>query len=173
MVLFIPCLLKYVTLAVFPMLPTLSVQFSPVAQSCPTLSDLMNRSTSGLPVHHQLPELTQTHAHRVSDAIQSPHPLSSPSPPAPNHSQHEGLFQWVNGMRWPNIGVSASASGLPKNTQDWSPLGWTVWISLQSKGLSRVFSNTTVQRHQVFGAQLSLESNSHILTWLLENDSFD
>ena len=61
-----------------------------------------------------------------------------------------------------SIEVSASASVLPMNTQDWSPLGWTGWISLQSKGLSRVFSNTTVQKHQFFGAQLSLESNSHI-----------
>ena len=67
-----------------------------------------------------------------------------------------------------SIGVSASASVLPVNTQDWSPLGWTVWISLQSKGLSRVFSNTTVQKHQIFSAQLSSPSNSHIYTWLLE-----
>ena len=67
-----------------------------------------------------------------------------------------------------SIGVSASTSVLPMNTQDWSPLGWTGWISLQSKGLSRVFSNTTVQKHQFFGAQLFLWSNSHIHTWLLE-----
>ena len=73
-----------------------SVQFSSVTQSCPTLCDPMNRSTPGLPVHHKLPELTQTHAHWVSDAIQPSHPLSSPSPPAPNPSQHQGLFQWVN-----------------------------------------------------------------------------
>ena len=73
-----------------------SVQFSSVAQSCPTLCDPMNRSMPGLPVHHQLPELTQTHVHRVSDAIQPSHPLSSPSPPAPNPSQHQSLFQWVN-----------------------------------------------------------------------------
>ena len=66
------------------------------------------------------------------------------------------------------IGVSASTSVLPLNTQDWSPLGWTGWISLQSKGLSRVFSNTTVQKHQFFGAQLSLQFNSHIHTWPLE-----
>ena len=71
-----------------------SVQFS--AQSFPTLCDLMNRSTPGLPVHHQLPEFTQTHVHWVGDAIQPSHPLSSPSPPAPNPSQHQGLFQWVN-----------------------------------------------------------------------------
>ena len=67
-----------------------------------------------------------------------------------------------------SIGVSASALVLPMNTQDWSPLGWTGWIFLQSKGLSRVFSNTTVQKHQFFGAQLSSQSNSHIHTWLLE-----
>ena len=67
-----------------------------------------------------------------------------------------------------SIGVSASASVLPMNTQDWFPLGWMGWISLQSKGLSRVFSNTTVQKHQFFGAQLSLQPNSHIHTWPLE-----
>ena len=74
------------------------------------------------------------------------------------------LFIWGGQV----IGVSASASVLPMNTNDWSPLGWTGWISLQSKGLSRVFSSTTVQKHQFFGAQLSLQSNSHIHTWLLE-----
>ena len=71
-------------------------QFSSVAQSCPTLCDPMNCSMPGLPVHHQLLEFTQTHVHRVGDAIQPSHPLSSPSPPAPNPSQHQGLFQWVN-----------------------------------------------------------------------------
>ena len=116
-------------------------QFSSVAQSCPTLCDPMNCSTPGLPVHHQLLEFTQTHMHWVSDAIQPSHPLSSPSPPAPVPSQHQ-LFAWGG----PSIGVSALASVLPKNTQDWSPLGWTSCISLQSKGLSRVFSNTTVQK---------------------------
>ena len=74
----------------------LQVQFSSVAQSCLTLCDPMNHSTPGLPVHHQLPEFTQTHVHRVSDAIQPSHPLSSPSPPVPNPSQHQSLFQWVN-----------------------------------------------------------------------------
>ena len=73
--------------------PLCSVQFSSVAQSCPTLCDPMNRSTPGLPVHHQLPEFTQTQVHGVSDAIQLSHPLSSPSPPAPNPSQHQSLFQ--------------------------------------------------------------------------------
>ena len=74
------------------------------------------------------------------------------------------LFAWGG----QSIGVSASASVLPMNTQDWSPLGWTGWTSLQSKGLSRVLSNTTVQKHQFFGAQLSLQSNSNIHTWPLE-----
>ena len=74
------------------------------------------------------------------------------------------LFAWGGQC----TGVSASASVLPMNTQDWFPLGWTCWISLQSKGLSRVFSNTIVQKHQLFGTQLSLESNSHIYIWLLE-----
>ena len=73
-----------------------SVQFSSVTQLCPTLCDPMNHSTPGLPVHHQLPEFTQTHVHQVGDAIQPSHPLSSTSPPAPNPSQHPGLFQWVN-----------------------------------------------------------------------------
>ena len=72
-----------------------------------------------------------------------------------------------------SIGVSGLASVLPMSIQDWSPLGWTGWISLQSKGLSRVFSNNTVQKHQSFGTQLSLQSNCHIHTWLLENQSFD
>ena len=71
-------------------------QFSSVTQSCPTLCDPMNLSTPGLPVHHQLPKFTQTHVHQVSDAIQPSHPLLSPSPPASNPSQHQGLFQWVN-----------------------------------------------------------------------------
>ena len=75
-----------------------SVQFSSVAQSCPTLWDPMNRSMPALPVHHQLPEFTQTQAGRVGDAIQPSHPLSSPSPPAPIPSQHQGLFQWVNSL---------------------------------------------------------------------------
>ena len=87
----------------------------------------------------------------------------------PNPSQHQSLFQWVNST-WDgqSTGVSALASFLPKNTQDWSSLEWTGWISMQSKGLSRVFSNTIVQKHQFFSTQLSSQSNSHIYTWLLE-----
>ena len=92
-------------------------------------------STPGLPVHHQLPEFTQTHVHWVNDAIQPSHSLLSPSPPAFNLSQHQGLFKWVSfSNQWPNIGVSASTSVLQMNNQDWFPLGWTGWNSLQSKG---------------------------------------
>ena len=146
-----------------------SLQFSSVPQSCPTLYDPINRSMPGLPVHHQLPEFTQTHVHKVGDAIHPSHPLSSPSPPAPNLSQHQSLpMSQLLAWGGQSTGVSALASFLPKNTQDWSPLEWTGWISLQSEGLSRVFSNTTVQKHQFFDAQLSSQSNSHIHTWPLE-----
>ena len=123
------------------------IQFSSVTQSCLTLCDPMNRSTPGLPVHHQLPEFTQTHVHRVGDAIQPSHPLSSPFPPALNLSQHQSfLMSQLFASGGHSIGVSALASFLPKNTQGWSPSEWTGWISLQSKGLSRVLSNTTVQK---------------------------
>ena len=144
-----------------------SVQFSSVAQLCPTLCDPMNHSTPGLPVHHHLPEFTQTHVHRVGDAIQPSHPLSSPFPPDPNLSQPQSLSNQSSlRMRWLEY-WSFSFSIIPQNTQGWSPLEWTGWISLQSKGLSRVFSNTTVQKHQFFGAQPSSQSNSHIHTWPL------
>ena len=186
----------------------------------------MDCSTPGFPVHHQLPKLAQTHVHRVSDAIQPSHPLSSPSPSALNLSQHQGIFQWVSSshqvakvlelqlrlqpFQWIFttdflffyfltlqycIGFAIyqheSATGIhvfpilnpPPSTlpipslwvipvhqpsivhwtwtgdsyhHGWFSLGQTGWISLQSKGLSRVFSNTTVQKHQFFGAQLSL-----------------
>ena len=134
------------------------IQFSSVAQSCPTLCDPMDCRTPGFPVLHYLPELAQTHVHWVSDAIQPSHPLLSPSPPAFNLSQHQGLFLMSQffASTGQSIWVSASASVLPMNIQDWSPSEWTGWISLQSKGLSRVFSNTTVQKHQFFSAQLSL-----------------
>ena len=126
----------------------------------------MNCSMPGLPVHHQLLESTQTHVHLVGDAIQPllPHPLLSPSP-AFNLSQHQNLSnESVLLTRWPKY-WSFSFSISPSN--EYSGLiflGWTGWISLLSKGLSRVFSNTTVQKHQFFGAQLSSQSNSHIHT---------
>ena len=147
----------------------LGYQFSSVAQSCLTLCDPMNHSTPGLPIHHQLLESTQTHVRCVGDAIHPSHPLSSPSPTALNLLPASGSFPMSRffapgGQR---TGVSCSASVLSVNIQDWSPLGVTGLI-LQSKELSRVVSNTTVQKHQFFCAQLSLWPNSHIHTWLLE-----
>ena len=138
------------------------ILFSSVTQSCPILCNPMDCSMPGFPVHHQLPELAQTHVHWVSDAIQ---PSCSLLPPSP----HQGLFRcqfFASGGQ--SIGASASASVLPMSIQGWFPLGLTGLISLKSKGLSRVFSNTTVQKHQFFGAQPSLWSNSHIHTRLLE-----
>ena len=117
------------------------------------------------PCPSQLPEFTQTHVHRVSDAIKPSHPLSSPSPPAPNPSPHQSFSnESTLRMRWPKY-WSFSFSISPSNEYSGrSPLGWTGWISLQSKGLSRVFSNTTVQKHQFFSTQPSSQSNSHIHT---------
>ena len=127
---------------------SIEIQFSSVTQSCSTLFDPMNCSTPGLPVHLQLPEFIQTNVHWFGDAIQPPHPLSSPSPPALKSFPASGSFQMsqVFASGGQSIGVSASTSVFPMNIQDWSPLGWTGWISLESKGLSRVFSNTTVQK---------------------------
>ena len=132
-------------------------QFCSVIQSCLTLCGHMDCSTPGLPVHHQLLEPNQTHVHWVGDATQPSHPLLSPSPPTSNLSQHQGLFQWVKSS---HEVAKVLEFQLPMNTQNWSPLGWAGWTSLQYKGLSRVFSNTTVQKHQFFSAQLSSQSNS-------------
>ena len=137
----------------------LSLVFSSVAQMCLTLCDPIDCSMPGLLVHHQLLEFTQTDVHWVGDTIQPSHPLSSPSSPILNHSQNQGLFKWVSSsFTWggQSIGVSASVSVLPVNIQDWFPLGWTGWIFSQSTGLSRIFCNTTIQKHQYFGTQLSL-----------------
>ena len=138
---------------------------SSVAQSCLTLCDPMNCSTPGLLVHHHLLEFTQTHIHRVSDAIQPSHPLSSPFPPVPNPLSirvfsNESTLR----MRWPKY-WSFSFSSIPSKEipglisfrMDWLDL-------LESKGLSRVFSNTTLQKHQFFSTQPSSQSNSHIHT---------
>ena len=122
-----------------------SVQFSSVAHSCPTLWDTMDCHTPGLPIHHQFPEFIQIHVYWVCDAIQPSHPLSSPSPPASIKGFSKSQF-FASGDQ--SIGVSASTSVLTMNTQNWSPLEWTGWISLQSKGHSRVFSKATVQKHQ-------------------------
>ena len=145
-----------------------SVQLSSVTQLCPTLHNPVDYSTPCLPVHHQLPELTQTHVHWVSDAIQPSHPLSSPSPPAFNLSQPQGLFKWVSSSHQiAKVLVSASATILPMNIQDWFP-GLTGWISLQFKGLSRVFSRISTQKYHFSSTQSSLWSNSHSHIWLLE-----
>ena len=133
-----------------------TIQFSSVTQSCPTLCNPMNRSTPGLPVHQQLPESTQTHVHWVGDAIQPSHPLSSPSPPAPNPSQHQGLLKWVSSSHQAPKDWSFSFNISPFNEHPELISFRMDWLDLlQSKKLSRVFSNTTVQKHQFFGAQLS------------------
>ena len=146
-----------------------SVQLCSVAQPFPTLCDPMDCSTPGLPVHHLTPRVYSNscpssrwcHSTISSSVVPFSHLQSFPA---------LGFFQmsqfFTSGGQ--SIGVSASASVFPMNIQDWFPLGLTGWISLQSKGLSRVFSNTTVQKHQFFGAQLSFLSNSHIHTRLLE-----
>ena len=132
-------------------------QFSSVTQSClrPTLCDPMNCSTSGLPVHHQLPEFTQTYLHWVSDAIPPSHLLPSPSPPTFNLSQQQGLFKWtsIRPKYWSisfSISPSSEYSGLISFRMDWLDL-------LAVQGIfSRVFSNTTVQKHQFYSTQISL-----------------
>ena len=137
--------------------------FSSVARSCLTLYDHMNRGTPGLPVHHQLPEFTQGHVHRVGDATQPYHPQSSPSPPARNPSQHESfpmsqLFTWGG----QSVGVSALASFLPKNTQDWSisfRMDWLDLLAVQGtlKNLLQHHSSkaSILQRSAFFIVQLS------------------
>ena len=129
------------------------------------LCNPMNRSTPGLPVHHQLPVYSNS-----CPSSRWCHPAISssvvPFSSCPQSLLASGSFPMRQLFPWgrQSIGVSASASVLPVNTQDWS-LGWTGWISLQSKLLSRVFSSTTVQKHRFFSAQLSSQSNSHIYTW--------
>ena len=134
-----------------------------VTQSCLTLCDPMNCSTPGLPVRHRLPEFTQTHVHRVSDAIQPSHPLSSPSPPAPNPSQHQVFSnESTLCMRWPkywsfsfSIIPSKEIPGLISFRMDWLDL-----LALQ--GTLKSLLQHQVQKHQFFSAQPSLWSNSHI-----------
>ena len=134
---------------------------------CMTLCDPM---ISGFPILHYLPEFAQTHVHWVSDAIQPSHHLSLPSP-ALNLSQHQDLFQKIGSLHQVAKVLefhSASASVHPMNGQGSSPLGLTSLISLLSRGLSKVFSNTTVQKHQFFGIRPFLWSNSYIWMRLLE-----
>ena len=132
----------------------LSVQYSSVTQSCPTLCDPMNRSTPGLPVHHQLPEFTQTHVHQVSDAIQPSHPLSFPSPPAPNPSQHQSLFQWVDILHEVakvefQISPSNEHPGLVSFRMDWLYL-------LTVQGTLKSLLQHHSSKYQFFYTQLSL-----------------
>ena len=141
-----------------------------VAKLCSTLYDPMDCSRPGSSVVHYLLEFTQTHVHWISDAIQPSHPLLPPSPPALNLSQHQGLFHWVGSSN-----QVTKVLELQPQQQFFQWIfktflsGLTGSISLLSKGLSRVFSNTTVQKHEFFGAQpLSLWSNSHFHTWLLK-----
>ena len=131
--------------------PSVTLQFSSVTQSCPILCDPMNHSMPGLPVHHQLPEFTQTHIHDSSQwchsAISSSViPFSSCPQSLPASESFPMSQHFASGGQ--STGASALASFLPKKSQGWSPSEWTGWISLQSKTLSRVFFNTTVQKHQ-------------------------
>ena len=145
-----------------------------VAQSCPTLCDYMEWSMPGFPVLYHLPELTQTHVQWVSDAIQ-PSRLCHPLLPLPSIFPSSGSFlmSWLFTSGSQSLGASPSAPVLPVNIQKCFPLGLTGLISFQPKGLSRVFSNTTAQKHQFFGAQPSSQSNSHIHTRPQENHSLD
>ena len=146
-----------------------SVQFSSVTQLCPTLQPCglqHARPPCPLPtpgVYSSSCPLSQWCHPTISSSVV---PFSSCLQSFPTSESFQMSQFFTSGGQ--STGASASASVLPVNTQDWSPLGWTGWISLQSKELSRVFSNTTVQKHQFFGTQLSLWSNFHIHTWLLE-----
>ena len=138
----------------YPFFLSVSTFFCSVlfTQLCPTLYNSMDCSSPGFPVHHQIPEHAQTHVHQVGDAIQPSHPLLSPSPPPASGSFPVSQLFVSDGQ---NIGASVSASVLPMNYQGWFPLGWTGLISLLSRGLSKVFSNTTVQKHQFCRTHLS------------------
>ena len=144
-------------------------QFSLVAWLCPTLCDPMDCITPGLPVRHQLPELAQTlsiESVMPSNNLILCRPLLLPPPIFQGSwSFQTSQFFTSGGI---SFGVSVSTSVLPMNIQDWSPLGWPAWIAFQSKQFSRVYFDTTVQKHQFLGTQLSLYSNSHIHMWLLE-----
>ena len=146
------------------MVLTFQIQFSSVAQSCLTLCDPMNRSTPGLPVHHHLPEFTHTSIESVMPSshliLCPPLLLLPPIPPSIRIFPNESTLH----MRWPRYWSFSFSISPSKESPGLSPSEWTGWISLQSKGLSRVFSNTIVQKHQFFGSQASSQSNSHIHT---------
>ena len=135
---------------------------------CLTLCDNMDCSTPGLPVHHLLPKFTQAHVPWDGDAIPPSHPLSSPSPPALNLSEHQGIFQWVNSLlfRWPNY-WSFNFSISPSNEiQGWFLLVLTGLISLLYKGPSRVFSSTTIWNHWIYASKFKVWIVSLLELWL-------
>ena len=154
---------------VMDVLPFSSVQFSSVTQSCPTLCNPMNCSKPGLPVHHQLPEFTQTHVHQVGDAIQPSHPLLSPSPPAPNPSQHQSLFPWVNSS---HEVAKVLEFQLQHQSFQWTPRTDLLWEGLDGSFCRPRDSQESfpkpVQKHQFFSTQLSSQYDSHIHIWPLE-----
>ena len=142
---------------------------SSVAKSCLTLCDPMDCSTPGFLVLHYLPEFAQIHVHWVGDAIQPCHPLLPPSPPSFNLSQHQGLFPWASSSH--QVAKVLEFQLQPQSSVEYLGLisfrmDWLDLLAVQ--GLSRVFSNITVQKHQFFSTQLYLYSNSHIYTWPLE-----
>ena len=145
-----------------------------IAKSCPTLCDTMGCSMLGFCVLHYLPEFTQIHVHWVGDAIQPSHSLLPSSPFAFNLSQHQDLSQWVRSSHQVvSVEASASASVLPINIQYGFPLGCTGLISLQSKGLSRVFSSTTIWKHWFLGTQPSYCLTLTSIHDYWENHSFE
>ena len=146
-----------------------------VTQSCPAPCDPMDCSTPGLPVHHQLPELAQTHVHWVGDAIQPSHPLLSPSPPTFSLSQHQGLFQWVDSSHQvaKSMGASASTSVLPMNIQGWFPLGLTGLLSLQSKGLKNLLQHHSSKALVLWHSAFFMVQLSHMYMTTEKNHSFD
>ena len=145
----------------------LRVQFSSVAQTCPTLCDpwtAAHQAFLSITNSWSSPKLMSIKSVMLSSHLILCHPLLFLPPPSIRVISNETTLR----MRWPKYWSFTLASFLPKKSQGWSPSEWTGWISLQSKGLSRVFSNTTVQQHQFFGAQRSSQSNSHIHIWPLE-----
>ena len=149
-----------------------TLQFSSVSQLCPTLCNPMNRRIAAWQASLSITNSQSLLKPMSIDLVMPSNHLilCCPLLLCPQSVPASGLFPVSQLFTWggQSTGVSASAWVLPMNTQDWSPLGWTGGISLQSKGLSRVFSNTIVQKHQFFGAQLSSQSNSHIRTWPLD-----
>ena len=150
------------------------IQFSSVAQLCPTLCNPVDCSTPDLPVHHQLLEFTQTHVHWLGDAIHPSHPLSSPSPPTLNLSQHQGLFQWVSSSH-----QVAKVLELQLQHQSFQWIfrvdflcSWLVWSPCSPGDYQESLLQLTFQKHQFSGVQSSLWSNSYICTWLLEKPCY-